>query len=115
MLFVNESSIDLTTDIGKYNYTGTGLESALDLDVDLLANHVRGLIYDDHGAVVEVADALPFILSFTSNAKLENFAREENCFERIGHGGQIDEGDFLKLRDFAEIKIGGEKLCTGAF
>src|SRR5207248_7892642 len=87
-----------------------GLEQALDLRIDLLANTGLGMVNDDHSAVRQVANALAFVFAFADNAQGDHFAGQQHGAHGFGQLVQVDVVDGLKFGNFAQVMIVCVKL-----
>ena len=99
-------------EFGEDDDAGTGLEEALDLDFDVLADGGLAVVDDDHGSVGKIADALSFVFAFADDAKGEHFAGQKDDAHALGHFVKIDVVDALKFGKFAEVVVVGEKLSA---
>src|SRR5690606_4425747 len=61
-------------DASEYEAAGAGLEGAGDGEVDVVADARGAVVGDDHGSVVEVADALAGLLAALDEADTEGLA-----------------------------------------
>ena len=95
--------------IREDNNTGAGLQQALHLDIDLLANRAVGVINDDHGPIGQVANALAFVFAFANNLQGKSFPRQNDRFQSRRKLVQIDARHQLQFRDLREIVIVGER------
>ncbi len=68
------------------------------------------LLIDDHGAVVEIADALALVLAFAHDAQGEDFAGEDDGLEGVGQFVEVDVGDGLEFGHFAQVVVVGVEL-----
>ena len=90
-------------EVGEDDDAGAGLEEAQDFDGHLLANEGLGLVDDNHGAVVEVADALALVLALAHDAEGKDFAGQDDRLEDAGQLVEVEMGDGLEFGDFAEV------------
>lgn len=80
------------------------------LDLDGLADQFLGGADDDHGAVIEITDALALVFAFAGDTDVEHVAGEDGGFQRSGKGVQVDERNGLELGHFAEVEVVRVKL-----
>ena len=71
-------STEPASHFGKNDDARAGLEQALDLDFDLLADVRLAVVDDDHRAVGQIADALALVLAFADDSQLQDFAGQQN-------------------------------------
>jgi hypothetical protein len=88
----------------------SGLQHARHHDVDGLADHLARVIHDDHGAVVEVGDALVVLLAFLQDEYLHQLARQDHRLERVGELVDVQHLDAAELRHLVQVEIVGDDL-----
>ena len=74
----NRSRCDRLLQVGKHDNARTGLELALDLNLDLLADGVLRVIDHNHSPIGEITDALALVFALANDAQGEHFARQED-------------------------------------
>src|SRR5437879_3164392 len=89
--------------IGKDEHARAGLHQALHLDFNLLADEAVGVVHHHHGAVVQVTDALPFVLAFADDPEAEHLAGQNRRFHGPGHFMDVDVRNRLQFCDLAEV------------
>jgi hypothetical protein len=72
--------------VGEDDDARAGLELALDLHFDLLADRVLRVVDHHHRAIGQVADALALVFALADDAQREHFARQQDDPERFGQG-----------------------------
>jgi len=97
-------------EFGEDDDASAGLEEALDLDFDVLADCGLAVVDDDHGAVGQIADALPLVFAFADDAEGKHFAGQQDDAHGLGHFVKVDVVDALELGEFAEVVVVGEKF-----
>src|ERR1035437_6547010 len=95
--------------LGEDDDACAGLDGALHLRVNLLADVGLGVVDDDHSAVGEVADALAFVAAFADDFQFQNFAGEQRGFHEPADFVQVEAGDALKFGDLGEVEIVGDE------
>src|SRR5438094_10304139 len=77
-------------DFRKDNDAGSGLPQGADLDLNDVPDLMLGVIDDNHGAVIEIPQSLPFFLALAADATGENVSRDTRRPQRIAELGHID-------------------------
>ena len=68
-------------DLAEDHLAGCGLEDRGDRNFNRPADHAAGVVDDDHGAVVQIADALVVLLAFLKDKDLHLLAGKDDWLE----------------------------------
>ena len=91
------------------------MQQAQDLHLGLLSDEALGLVHDHHGAVAEVADALPFLPAFADDVDFERLTGMHQRFEQAGEFRDADVRHGLQLGDFPQVVVVGEEFRAEHF
>src|SRR6185312_6550309 len=80
-------------------------------DIDRLANRLTRVIYDHHGSVVQIRNALVVFLPFLQDEHPHGLAGKNNRFERIRQFIDVEYFDSLQLRNLIQIEIVGDDFA----
>ena len=80
-------------------------------DIDSFANHLARVVYDYHGAIVEIGDSLVIFLPFLQDEDSHGLAGKHDRLQGIGQFVDVQDFDALKLRDFVQIEVIGDDLA----
>jgi hypothetical protein len=95
-------------DAAEDHFAGGGLEGVGDDEFDFLIDFVAGAFNDDHGAVLEVTDALGGAFAVFDDADFHGFAGKGDGLERFGDGVDVDDADAAEAGDFVEVVVVGD-------
>ena len=90
------------------HFSAGGLQDAGDGDVNGFADHFAGVIDDDHGAVVEVADALIELLALFEDEDDHVLAGEDDGLEGVGEVVDVEDLDVVEVGDLVEVEVVGD-------
>src|SRR5437773_10709427 len=101
---------------GEDHAPGRCLQHGRDDYPDGLVHVAPAVLHHDHGAVVEVGDALVLLLPFLDHLDIHLLARDDDRLERVAEIVEVEDADLLTLRHPAEVVIvrhdgGGARLC----
>ena len=65
-------------EFGEDDDTSAGLEEALDLNFDVLADGGVAVVDDDHRAIGQVTDALAFVFALADDSEVEDFTGQKD-------------------------------------
>ena len=78
------------------HFAGRGLVDGGDGDVHGLVNELVRAVRDDHGAVIEICDALIVFFAFAQDENAHDLAREDDGLERVGKLIDVENLDALQ-------------------
>ena len=88
------------------------MEGVGDEDFDFLIDFVAGAFDDDHGAILKVADALGGAFAGLDDADFHGFSGEDDGFDGVSDGVDVDDGDAAEAGDFVEVEIVGDDAAV---
>src|SRR5882724_5833704 len=100
-------------ELAENHLAGGGLEHRSHRYVHVLADHLAGVVDNDHCAIVEIGDTLVVLLAFLQDEDLHDLAGQHDGLERVRQLVDVQHLDALELRDLVEVEVVGEDL--GAF
>ena len=81
-----------------------------DEDVDGFVDEAASAVDDDHGAVLEITDALTGFFAFAKDEDAHALAGKNGGAESVGEKIDVENADALNAGDFVEIEIVGDDL-----
>ena len=87
---------------------GSGLQHLGHCHVERRANVAAAILHDDHGAVVQIAHALPYFLAFLNDLDTHRFARQEDQAHGVGQFVDVEDRHALNLGHAIEVIVVGE-------
>src|ERR1019366_599922 len=97
--------------LAEDHLAGRGLEHAGHRDIDGLGDQLFGVVHHDHGAVIQVSDALVILLAFLEDEDPHGLAGQHDGFQRVGQLVDIEDLDAVKLGHLVQIEIVGDDLA----
>src|ERR1700687_1364953 len=97
--------------LAENHFSSSRLQHRRNRDVDRLANHFPSVVHHDHGAVIQIGDALVVFLAFLQNEDAHSLAREHNGLQGIRQFVDIQDFDSLELCDFVQVEVVGDDLA----
>ena len=107
------AGVSAIVELAEDHFAGGGLQNGSHGNIDVLADHLAGIVDYHHGAVVQISHTLVVFLAFFQDENLHDLAGQHDGLERIRQLVNVEHVDTLKLRDFIQIEIIGKDL--GAF
>src|SRR5882672_451262 len=89
---------------GRLQYRGYG-------NVHGLADHFARVIHHDHGAIVEIRNALVVLFSLFQDKHAHCLAGQDDRLQRVRQFVDVEDRHALKLRDFVQVEIVGDDLA----
>src|SRR5207248_10123674 len=97
--------------LAEYHLSCRGLKHRGDGDIDIFADHLSRIVNHDHGAIIEVSDALVVFLAFLQNENFHRLAGKNDRFQGVSQLVNIKHVDTLELGYFVEIEIVGDDFA----
>ena len=88
--------------------SGAGLEGAGYGDAYALADVIARLVHDDHGAVVEIADALGGFVTGADDFERQFLAGQDHGAQGVGEVVEVDGVNVLDFGEFGKVVVAGE-------
>src|SRR5262245_14057980 len=90
------------------HFAGGRLVDRSHQDVYRLINEAASAVHDDHGAILEVRDALIHLFAFAQDEDSHAFAGQNGGAESVGEKIDVENSDALNAGDLIEIEIVGD-------
>src|SRR5260370_38034723 len=85
--------------------TGRRLQYAGHGNTDFLTDSGPALLHDDHGAVIQVADALADLVARLDHFDDHRFAGQGDGLHSVGHFIEVNDFHALQLGDLVQVKV----------
>src|SRR5579871_3283370 len=89
-----------------------GLKDAGDRNIDRFRDHLLCVIYDDHGAVIQISHALIVFLALFEDEDPHGLARQDDRLQRIGQLINVEHFDPVQLSHFIQIEVVGNDFTV---
>src|SRR5258708_17729153 len=96
------------------HFAGRSLVDGGDQDVHGFVDEAASAVDHDHGAVLEVGDALIDFLAFAKDEDAHAFAGEKCGANGVGEKINVEDADALNAGDFIEIEVVGDDFGAEA-
>src|SRR4030095_2914175 len=99
----------------KDHLTRSRLQHTGHCDISVFADQSARIVYDHHGAIVQISDTLVVFFAFLQDEYSHCFTRQYDRLERISQLVDVQHTHATQLRDLVQVEIVSDDYCVELF